>query len=152
MRLIKLAIISVIVFFLIITAFSLMIPSNVRISRAINLASNEDRVLSLLQDSAQWNQWHPALMNDSTKRSIQTKFLSISDTLILTSWQQGSRQPFTNGWHIHTMSHADSLTLQWYMDFKLPWYPWKKFESLFFDKVYGSMMEQGLANIKEKIQ
>lgn len=43
----------------------------------------------------------------------------------------------------------DSATLQWYMQFKLRWYPWEKFKSLFYENIYGVQMEQGLANLKE---
>jgi len=49
-----------------------------------------------------------------------------------------------------TIRHpGDSLTLQWYMDFKLKWYPWEKFRSLFYENIYGVQMEQGLHNLKE---
>ena len=49
-----------------------------------------------------------------------------------------------------TIRHSgDSLTLQWYMDFKLKWYPWEKFRSLFYENIYGVQMEQGLSNLKE---
>jgi hypothetical protein len=35
------------------------------------------------------------------------------------------------------------------MDFKLKWYPWEKFKSLFYENFYGVQMEQGLSNLKE---
>lgn len=152
MRLIKLAVISFVILFIIITLFSLLIPSNVRISRAINIASKQEKLLPFLNNKENWKQWNPVFMNDSSAKNIQTKFLSVTDTLILAEWQQASKSPITNGWHIHTVSKADSLTLQWYMDFDLPWYPWKKFESLFFDKVYGTMMQEGLQNVKVKVE
>jgi hypothetical protein len=152
MRLIKLAIISFVILFIIITLFSLLIPSNVRISRAINIEAKQDKLLPLLKNKEQWREWNPVFMDDSAARNIQTKFVSVSDTLILSQWQQGNKQSITNGWHLHTIPNADSLTLQWYMDFNLPWYPWKKFESLFFDKVYGGMMQEGLQNIKRKVE
>ena len=44
---------------------------------------------------------------------------------------------------------GDSSTLQWYMDFKLRWYPWEKFKSLFFENIYGFQMERGLENLKQ---
>ncbi|MEI9809028.1 MAG: hypothetical protein WDO16_14850 [Bacteroidota bacterium] len=44
-------------------------------------------------------------------------------------------QPVTNVWR--TISHPgqDSVTLQWYMDFQLRWYPWEKFGSLMPGKI-----------------
>jgi len=38
--------------------------------------------------------------------------------------------------------------VQWWMDFKLRWYPWEKFSSLFFENIYGAQMEKGLDNLK----
>jgi len=62
--------------------------------------------------------------------------------------QQLGKPEVINGWKIYRYSNMDSLTLQWYMDFHLKWYPWKKFGSLFFENTYGVMMEQGLNNVK----
>jgi hypothetical protein len=37
------------------------------------------------------------------------------------------------------------------MDFRLSWYPWEKFSSLFYEKTYGTMMETGLLNFKKRL-
>jgi hypothetical protein len=61
--------------------------------------------------------------------------------------QQPHKKPVINGWKIYHTA-PDSLTLQWYMDFHLRWYPWEKLGSLFYENTYGVMMEQGLTNLK----
>lgn len=157
MRLIKLALISFVVFFGIITVMSLAIPSNIRISKAINVKSDTKNIFRLISNRAAWQQWHPLFKNDSTEQALQhhkitIKPLAITDTLVTMQWQQGNRRPVINGWEMHQFAGADSSTLQWYMDFDLPWYPWHKFGSLFYEKTYGVMMEQGLANLKEVVQ
>jgi len=153
MRIIKLGVISFLVLFGIITIFSLFIPPHIRISRAINMKPQKDSVLSLIKDSTRWREWNPAFA-DSVKEQfrVQIKFTALTDSSVICEWKQDNKQPVTNGWNIYSSPGADSLTVQWYMDFRLKWYPWKKFESLFFDKVYGTMMEKGLMNIKNKIQ
>lgn len=156
MRLIKLALISFVVFFGLITAMSLAIPSNVRISKAINVAGNSQTIFPYIANRASWSQWHPLFKSDSIEYALQHNKikispLSITDTLITMQWQQGDRRPVINGWELHSFAGADSTTLQWYMDFDLPWYPWHKFGSLFYEKTYGVMMEQGLANLKEVV-
>ncbi|HVE60520.1 MAG TPA: hypothetical protein VNA26_01785 [Chitinophagaceae bacterium] len=35
------------------------------------------------------------------------------------------------------------------MDFHLKWYPWQKFSSLLYEERYGTMMQNGLTNLKE---
>jgi hypothetical protein len=154
MRLIKLALLSFIVFFLIITAMSLLIPSHVRISRAINLKKETDSVRFWVSDTEQWQRWHPAFQGASAANTLAANGISITpvtenDSLVQLRWQQQGRRPVLNSWQIHRFAYTDSVTLQWYMDFHLRWYPWQKFSSLFYEDTYGKMMEQGLANISE---
>jgi hypothetical protein len=154
-RLIKLAFISILLLFLVITAISLLFPSHIRISKAINIHSESDSIFALIRDTAKWKQWHPAFIpNDSAVKfpaiHIVQKFES--DSEIIMHLQQSGKPEVINGWKIYQYSRVDSLTLQWYMDFNLKWYPWKKFGSLFYENTYGVMMEQGLSNIKTRLE
>lgn len=149
MRLIKLALLSFIFLFGIATAVSLLIPSRVRISKAINLRSVAP-AFALINDTSRWRQWHPAFMNDSLQQHfpITITRTAASDSAIIMQLRQGDKPAIANGWLQHTYPGTDSVTLQWYMDFQLKWYPWQKFSSLFYENTYGVMMEQGLSNIK----
>jgi hypothetical protein len=151
-RVIKLAIISFIIVFLIITAFSLMIPSDIRLSKAINIIGPVDSVLGRIKDRSQWPQWHPvyqqAALRDQWER-MNTKILQDTDSTYVLQYQQQDRMPVISGWQVYEYANRDSVTLQWYMDFTLSWYPWQKFSSLFYEKNYGVMMETGLSNFKK---
>jgi hypothetical protein len=154
LRLIKLAFISAIFLFLIATGFSLFIPSHIRISKAINIPGRADSVLELVKDTSRWVQWHPAYMSRDSAQfpSIQITTLKTTEDEVVMELQQGNKKPVVNGWKIHGNAGADSLTLQWYMDFHLKWYPWQKFGSLFYENTYGVMMQQGLDNIKSRVE
>jgi hypothetical protein len=149
MRLIKLVILSFVFLFLVVTAISLLIPSHIRISKATNIGHTKDSIFALIKDEGRWSQWHPAFMNDTLHRmaAIQVRPVLQSDSEVVFQLQQPKKRPVINGWKIYHTS-ADSLTLQWYMDFHLHWYPWEKFGSLFYENTYGVMMEQGLTNLK----
>jgi len=141
----------VIFLFLLITAISLLIPSNIRISRAINIHGQKDSIFKLVGDTSNWKQWHPAFIpGDSAAKFpvIQIVSRSQNDSEIVMHLRQENKPKVINGWKIYTHQQVDSITLQWYMDFHLQWYPWKKFGSLFFENTYGAMMEQGLENLK----
>jgi hypothetical protein len=129
-----------------------MIPSHIRISKAINLHTSKDSVFSLVSDISKWKQWHPAFMDSSHVQGFDSIRILNSkrdgDTLLM-DLQQGNKEPVATGWKVYEHQSVDSITLQWYMDFHLKWYPWKKFSSLFFENTYGVMMEQGLSNIKK---
>ena len=151
MRIIKLGLLSVFFLALLITLISLLIPSHVRLSRATDLPNRRQQIFALLQnDSA----WHPAYQDTAAAAAWQElykKRVERTDSTFVLQLQQKGRQPVLSGWQLYGPPTADSVTLQWYMDFRLGWYPWQKFSSLFYEATYGTMMEKGLANLKQRL-
>lgn len=155
MKVIKLFLISVVFLFLIVTGVSLMIPPHVRISKAVNISAEKDSIFALIIDTVNWKQWHPAFMpNDSVSKFpvVNITKQSKNDSEIVMHLQQQNKPEVINGWRIYHHPDMDSLTLQWYMDFHLKWYPWQKFGSLFYENTYGVLMEKGLDNLKNRVQ
>jgi carbon monoxide dehydrogenase subunit G len=151
--------------FLLVTGISLFIPSDIRISKAINIAAPADTVFKQLTEPLKWKDWFPGL--ESSKPFYETgvvKGVMISDSSkqyirvierrrdeVVTELGSGSKT-IISGWKLINYTQSDSTTLQWYMDFKLRWYPWEKFSSLLFEKSYGVTMERGLNNIKKLVE
>lgn len=151
MRFIKLAIISFALIFGLLTAISLLIPSRVRISKAIDLQVPKDSVRSLITDTTAWRSWHPAYQNNRPQSAAIT-INTITDSLITATISSPGKNSLLNGWQFYTHGESSTYTLQWYIDFKLRWYPWEKFGSLFYEATYGRMIEQGLSNLKNEVQ
>lgn len=151
MRIIKLGLLSFFFLFLLIMLISLLFPSQVRLSRATNLSNERERIFALLKkDTA----WHPAYKDTASAaafRRMNKQMVEQTDSTYILSLQQEGRRPVVSGWRLYGTPAADSLTLQWYMDFDLGWYPWQKFSSLFYESTYGTMMEKGLANLKDSL-
>ena len=63
MRIIKLAILSFIFLFLLVTIISLFIPGHIRISKATNIVADDTVVYTHIKDLPEWKEWHPALKN-----------------------------------------------------------------------------------------
>ncbi|HEV7332997.1 MAG TPA: hypothetical protein VGN63_18315 [Flavisolibacter sp.] len=151
MRIIKLGLISFCFLFLLITLISLLFPSQIRLSRATNLPNEKERIFSLLRKE---ETWHPAYQDSASSKAMAAmsrKTISQTDSTYVVQLQQEGRKPVVSGWQVYGTPQSDSLTLQWYMDFTLSWYPWEKFSSLFYERTYGTMMEKGLANLKEQM-
>jgi Polyketide cyclase / dehydrase and lipid transport len=165
-RFIKLAFISFIFLFLLITGMSLFIPSHIRISKAINIKADKDSIMAPIRDAAKWKTWYPGL--DTAKLLVangQIKGVMLDDKdpahpvyiaitkedpdEITAQFISKSLKPVINVWKTISYSTSDSITLQWYMDFHLRWYPWEKFGSLLLEKSYGTKMEMGLMNLKK---
>ena len=145
MRILKLALISFICFFLLLTLISLLVPSQIRISKAINIAPKRNAIMSLITDTSRWKEWHP-MFKTSAQNSVEP--VSANDSVIIKKTTGKSGRTVTNGWQVYNYAHSDSLTVQWYMDIHLQWYPWQKFGSLFYEATYGNMMQQGLIDLK----
>lgn len=152
MRLFKLGLISFLLFFLVLFLFSLLIPSRIRISKAVNLPQKTAQIWALVNDQQNWPQWHPAFQTEESRQKMKAlnfERTMATDTLVLWQMKQEGKAPVLNGFHLHRFAGRDSVTLQWYMDFRPGWWPWQKFSSLLYEGTYGVMMEQGLTNIKK---
>jgi hypothetical protein len=161
MRLVKLGLISIVVLFVVILCISLLIPSKVRISRAINITAPKDSVTHYLADLQQWSKWNtlitnqnlanPSYSNDAfTSDKLQVHLQKVEADTITTRWQQTTGRETTSGFNLHTADNT--IVVQWYFDFQLKWYPWEKFGSIIFDKQLGPPMEQSLGELKKKLE
>lgn len=163
MKWFKLGIISFIIFSLLLTVFSLFVPSSLRLAKAINIASKGDSIIAFVSDFKNWPQWHPAFFESepakwaATDNGWKNETFSISlseikDDQVISEIKKSGKKPMYTVWRVIDAPGMDSVAVQWYMDFHLRWYPWEKFSSLFFEKIYGSQMETGLAKMKEILE
>jgi hypothetical protein len=162
-KIFRFLIINIILLFIIVTTISLFIPSHVRISRAVNMSSSSAAVLQNVDDIAEWKYWYPGfdtlkveplqlLEGKLVSVKIPGTVISISNRTkdeVTAAFKSGNKNPVISGWKTIGYSHTDSLTVQWYLDFQLRWYPWEKFTSLLYEKTYGVQMEAGLNNLKK---
>ena len=163
MKLIKLVLISAVVLFVLITALSLLLPSHVRISRAININGSRELIQPYIGDLREWKKWNRfVIIADSMKEievllseRVQAKKLQVSlirndaDT-IEAIWRQPGGKASIGGFALLPGEHY--TVVQWYFDFYLDWYPWQKFQSIIYDKQLGIPMENSLQQLKQIIE
>ena len=160
MKFIKLGLISLLLIAILLFFISALLPSEVRISRAINIEAPTDSISSYLGNLERWKDWnifvsdtilhnaefyHDSIVS-SNLRVVQIKQ---TDSLLHTIWYRG-RHVIPNGF---TLQQSGGFTVvQWYFDFELRWYPWEKFASIIFDKQFGPPMERSLELMKKKLE
>lgn len=164
MGIIKLAFISLIVFALLITGISLFIPAHIRISKALDITASKDSLLMQIANPVNWKKWYPGadssdyFMVANTIRGIVTRNKQIlmitaaTDSTVMTTNEGPNSRKGESGWNIYDGTTPNSVTVQWYMNIKLRWYPWEKFSSLLLEKRYGPMMEYGLQKLKDLME
>ncbi|MBI5856658.1 MAG: hypothetical protein HZB42_03325 [Sphingobacteriales bacterium] len=164
MRIIKLGLISIVAFAVLITGISLFFPSHVRISKAIDILTEKDSVMSLVGDVRNWKKWYPGADTAfyiAEKGKIKGIATGEGQGLIITSFTDSSVNAMNTGakskrgetgWNIFSGSVPNTITIQWFRDFHLRWYPWEKFSGLLLEKRYGPLMEKGLENLKKLLE
>lgn len=169
MKYIKLAILSIVFLFLVVLLMSLFIPSHIRISKAVDIVAEKEVIMDQVNDPLKWKNWWPGL--DTAKPLyvegvLKGIVLDESDlarpVIILIDKKEENEltarlfpkrmRPVVIGWQTISYPNRNFITLQWYMDFHLRWYPWEKFSSLLLEKRYGVQMEKGLTNLKHILE
>jgi hypothetical protein len=158
MRLIKLAIISAIVLFTLVFLMSLLIPSHVRISRAVNIPGQQAHIMARLSNLDDWRSWNEVVKNagkleyrgPEQKLSGEKLEISLARTTtdsIFTVWTNQHGKQIAGV--LCTQQEGGITIVQFYFDFHQRWYPWEKFASINLDKQWGPPMEKSLENLKK---
>jgi hypothetical protein len=160
MRILKLALISAVVLFAVLTAISFFLPAHVRISRAVDITAPQEKILTHLYYITAWRNWNKfidsipvtKLENDLFENvNLRISITRRTDSLISSNWRQQNNRSF-NSALVLIPQPGNRYTLQWYFDFTLRWYPWEKFQSIVYDQQLGPVMEASLQQLKQKLE
>jgi hypothetical protein len=157
MRVIKLGLISIVALFAVMSFFSLMMPSTVIVSRAVDIYAPADSIKLHVSDLNQWTLWVKGMNSKSvTIKSAkeadlgrqQLSIESITDTTVVSNWASQTASTQISTIRFIPAAERNLTIVQWQFVQKLHWYPWEKFGSFMNDKILGPMMEQNLLNLK----
>lgn len=159
MRFIKLGFISVIILFIIALLMGLLLPSKVVVSRATDISGSADSIKPYIANLNNWYQWLPfqdTALQVKTENGIlllgktKVQALANNDTSFVTKWSSGTNNMIAT---FTIISHNSNLhTLHWQMVENVGWLPWQRLGTMMNDKILGPSMEQGLTNIKNKVE
>lgn len=159
MRFIKLIVISFVIISILVTAVSLIFPSTVIVSRAVNVNAPKDSVLVYIKDFNGWKQWIVGLKDSSVTILSNTQanlagtnvvIVNSDTTSVHSVWTSKRGKTMEGDIHLFNNSKSPNITVvQWQFQQKLKWYPWEKFASLMSDKILGPMMEANLAQLQK---
>ncbi len=168
MHFVKFILISLIALFIVLTAFSLLFPSHLRVGRDINIAAPREKVQAVIGDLHTWDHWNEFIRSSSlTNKSVSSPssgkgaFLSSNQLTVSESvsqpgriefnWKQPKGKNAEGGFNLLQL-RPDSLTVQWWFDFHFRWYPWEKLGLLVYDKKFGPVMEESLDSLKRYVE
>jgi hypothetical protein len=169
MRMIRFVLLGLVVFFVVLTALSLLFPSDIRISRVVNVpVSRRQEVFAAVSDLGAWKAW-----NDFVYRSSVTNIRCSSpsagvgaflrsdqlwigekqaDTAgVLLDWRMSNGKQFAGGFQFLPVN-TDSLAVQWWFEFHFRWYPWEKLGVFVYDRKLGPAMEESLGALQRFVE
>lgn len=166
MKYLKLGLISFVFFFLLLSLISTLLPSSVNIIRSVDINAPVNSVYSRINNLANWKNWYAGY--DASGASLSANpvgkgatihvnnttitILEASATQILALWQPGNASPFSGEFNFMKSQVDSTFTLQWRFNYRVKWYPWDKFSSVFSDKAIGPFMEKSLSNLKQEVE
>jgi hypothetical protein len=171
---IKAFLIGAIGLFVVITLFSLLIPSRVRVSRAVLI--NSTTANAVYQQTAlldNWKKWHPIFTMDSAKlikqeptsggkdssyiilqhgKEVKVQLITADSNSVKFLLQAAGENDIENDIVLKTLASQNAVQVEWRAVTKLHWYPWEKFYGIFIDKLTGAGYEAALNGLKEYIE
>lgn len=157
MRFLKLGLISIVAIFCVMLFFSILMPSMVLVSRAVDISAPVDSIKYRVSDLNQWTNWINGMQSKtvSIKSAKEAQLGSstvtinaITDTTVVTGWISSTKSFQLSTIRFITRPNSTITTVQWQFEQHLNWYPWEKLGSFMNDKILGPMMEQNLLNLK----
>jgi hypothetical protein len=154
MKLIRFAIISVLVISILITAIASLFPSVVITSRAVEVNATREQIQHCVKDLSAWKGWmsdwkdQSVMVQDSLAQvGTQTiKMLSSTDSSVLLQWVATGQAPYQVQIEWLPLKEG-TYVIHWSFEQHVKWYPWEKFQTLLNEKVLGAKMEEELQHL-----
>ncbi|HXO75299.1 MAG TPA: SRPBCC family protein [Puia sp.] len=170
MKLIKFAFLGLVVFFLVLTALSLLFPSQLRVARVVNIAAPKEKVFAAVSDLRSWKDWNQFLRPNTLSNirysspsagkgaTLEADELTIRETAADTAegiqlhWNLRGGKEVDGGIQFGSSPNTDSLAVVWYFDLHFRWYPWEKLGIFVYDRKLGPIMEESLTGLKQFVE
>jgi thiamine kinase-like enzyme len=158
MKLIRFAIISIIVCGLVILGITSLLPNTVIVSRAREMSIADSAFDFYVKDVAHWSNWMDDLKQMNKKNDsvfvVGTQTIEVVQQQanhVMVKWTAQDQPSFIV--QIEKVPLKDGLSvIHWSFEQKLHWYPWEKLQSLLNEKIIGYKMEVDLEHLQEKLQ
>ncbi len=172
MKFVKGFILAIIGLFIVVTLFSLLMPSRVMTVRTVIIHATPEKVFTEIADLQHWKNWHPVFMQDSAAMQISVpstgvnalaewgeetkkkklRLTEIKGTQLKATLDQKGENEAINMIAVTSLKDSNNVQVEWRVLNQMKWYPWEKFSGIFVDKMTGPGYEQALANLKEFIE
>jgi hypothetical protein len=172
MRYIKAFLIGLIGLFIAITLLSLLLPSEVKVSRAVVINASTGKVYAQIANLKNWKNWEPLFASDSAvihfsdsasgkfpfcdityrNKQIHISMAELDSASVKFLLQSKGEDDIFNEIDIVPVGVNNGIQVEWKALTKLKWYPWEKFYGIFIDGITGADYEDALNHLKDFVE
>ena len=155
MRFIKLILISAVILSLLVTGISLLFPSTVIASRAIEVNTSSDKIAYFTSDLNHWKEWMSDWKENKVRMENNTAYIGTQTVRLLSKnnhsvqyqWVATGQAPYIVKIEWFPLEKGNYV-IHWTFEQHVRWYPWEKFQTLLNEKLLGTKMETELQNLQ----
>lgn len=139
---------------------SLLLPSQVTVTKSIMVQANEKVILNQIDVLRNWKDWFPTdsilwqsedpqtiiVINSKGNKQFKKIFTGKEHSSLFQLIDASKR---TTTLEFLLIPHNSNFQITLHATTQFQWYPWEKFRGIFLDKMTGPFYEQLLQNLKK---
>jgi hypothetical protein len=163
----RLVIGSIVIFSIIILFLFALFPSDISVTRMIQINKPKTEIRKKIVDLRKWTNWNRFLFETDSVNKItgyatgkidsnyihevyvNIDLLRTKPDSVFTRWQHDGKS-FKGNFILTDMNGR--TVVEWTLYFHIKWYPWEKLASMFYDKQLGPVMEKSLINLRNELE
>lgn len=164
MRFLKLALISILVFFVILVFLFALFPSQISVNRIQSIHTGKENAAEAIANLGTWASWNH-FVSDSflthitisrppsgigawiRSDQLTVRINRIHEDSVFSIWNPKNGKTFLATFNFVPQDTAN-VFVQWNFQFHVAWYPWEKLGAMFYEKQLGPVMERSLVDLK----
>lgn len=168
MRSVSVFIFGVMTFLVLIALGSLLLPSNITVSKTMLINAKTEKVRPQIENFSNWKSWYPVMqkdnvnmitngpseitLRDETGKQISLKIMpsTMSDTIHIEVRSLSSTKIYYQFILRPQKDGNTQLTLN--VNTRLKWYPWEKLKGIMLDKISGPEYELATRQLKAAVE
>ncbi|MFZ6023665.1 MAG: SRPBCC family protein [Bacteroidota bacterium] len=161
MKLLKLAVISLVCLFALATGISALLPSKVLVSRAVNINAPAEKIITAIKDIRQWKHWvegmndrsvHISSASEAAIGKSTVRIVRVTDSMVVSEWISSKNKKQVSTIQLINQPRQKLTIVQWQFEQSVGWLPWEKLGTIMNDKILGPMMEKNLEKLRQYME
>lgn len=144
-------------FFIVITLFSLLMPSTVMIAKTQSIPAEKSTIMGYVNEPTNWKKWYPELKNEEVQFSDKAiewqknkiEFIDEDSFAVRISFMRNGELPVITDISLFDIDGVPQI--EWKAYHKLRWYPWEKFGGMMLSDMAGPLYDSALISLKDVV-